>query len=398
MQEIANKRVLIIPDSYIRNGSGAAVTRVLVSLFTENGFKVAVLSSEFKEFTEIDTVSCYPGLQFSGFANIRSKHYLKSFKIVLNDFKPSHLFFIGSISNKPICYLKEGLRDKLNISVFIFMQDFFCAKFYANDRFSPCTKCLVNGLHSSFFSCCGANSIGFIKLLERYRARIILKRLLPKVSHLGTSTEEQVNYYTKFGVPLHVTFKLPLLFDNTKLLGLKPSRGDYFLGIAQNRIEKGFHLIPEIIKHTKSQIILAYYDEKEANESAKNPCLKQFIVSGQLKIVASSWETGLGSLLSNSQGVIIPSIWPSTTEFGWLEALALGKPTITFDVGIHHEVIENRINGMISPVGDYSSMGENIDYIDSLSTIEYETIINNVKKLYNNLSNRDSWIRFIDSL
>lgn len=395
---LLNKHILLIPDLYEGNGSGAVVTQVLVHLFKKKEYNVAVMSSEFKEYKIIDNVECFPCPPFVGSANIRSKRYLLAFRSILDTFRPSKLFFVGSITNKPLCYLEEGLRRKCNISVFIFMQDFFCAKFYANDAISPCTKCLDEGLMAVFRSNCGVKDIGYLKLVERCRIRYKLKSLLTKVNHLGTSTDEQCVFYSKIGVPQSKIFKLPLPFDGSRFTDVSSVRGDYFVGIAQNRIEKGFHLMPDILKYTKAKVILAYYNDEAVKININNPRLLPFIEKGQLQLVASSWKTGLGDLISQSQGVIIPSIWPTTTEYGWLEALALSKPTITFDIGAHHENIENRINGFTSPIRDYRAMGENIDYVDAMSVEEYDNLVVNVCKLYKRLTDQRGWEAFIDNV
>lgn len=398
MQIINKKRVLFIPDLYEGMGSGAIVTQVLVSFFKECGFSIAVMSSEFSEKKHVDNVICYPCRSFCGAANILSKEYLTAFRAILDEFQPTHLFFDGSITNKPLCYLEEGLKRKLDISVFIFMQDFFCSKYYANNNNAPCIKCLENGFLSAFSSDCNVRNIGYIKLVERCRIRYKLRKILSKVNHVGTSTDEQLGFYSKFGIPNDITFKLPLPFDDSKLNNLETSRGNYIVGIAQNRIEKGFHFIPEILKHTKSKIVLAYYNEKELQLNTNNPKLKPFVDSGQLSMVVASWKTGLGNLIANSNGVIIPTIWPTTTEFGWLEALALGKPTITFNIGVHKELMINRYNGLTSPLGDFKAMGDNIDYLSSIDDKKYNILVDNVNALYKRLTDWSSWRLFINKL
>lgn len=398
MQIINKKRVLFIPDLYEGMGSGAIVTQVLVRLFKECGFSIAVMSSEFAEKKYVDNVICYPCRSFCGTANILSKEYLTAFRAILDEFQPTHLFFDGSITNKPLCYLEEGLKRKLDISVFIFMQDFFCSKYYANNNNSPCIKCLEDGFLSAFSSDCNVRNIGYVKLAERCRIRYKLRKILSKVNHVGTSTDEQLGFYSKFGIPNDVTFKLPLPFDDSKLNNLETSRGNYIVGIAQNRIEKGFHFIPEILKHTKSKIVLAYYNEKELRLNTNNPKLKPFVDNGQLSMVVASWKTGLGKLIANSNGVIIPTIWPTTTEFGWLEALALRKPTITFNIGAHKEFIINRYNGLTSPLGDFKAMGDNIDYLSSIDDKKYNILADNVNALYRRLTDWSSWRLFINKL
>ncbi len=392
---MSDRKFLVIPDASFRPASGGTVTQVLISYLQELGDSVVVYCSDIKERIVVNGVDYVPAPQFTGLANLMPSTYHKAFKQVCDEIQPTHVLFDGSITNKPLCYLEESFNRHLKVVAFIFMQDFFCSKYYANDTEGPCRKCLDKGLSYVFRSRCGAKDSGFLKLVERYRLRKKLQGLLPKVDYIGTSTEEQVKFYCDFGIPRDRTFKLPLPFDDAKLKGISSSRGNYVVGIAQNRVEKGFHFIPSILEHTKTKVVLAYYNDDEVKRNLENPEFKRFIEQGQLTLVASSWATGLGNLIANSQGVLIPSIWPTTTEYGWLEALALRKPTITFDISAHHEFMTNRVNGLISPVGDFAAMGDNMTYLDSISDTEYQKMANNVEKLYKQLTSSEGWIEFL---
>lgn len=391
-------RILIIPDACIGSSSGGTVTQILVKWLKQVGFTIAIFSTDVKSHDISDGIEYFTAPVFKGTANILSGSYKKAINTVLTTFNPSHVYFVGSITNKPLCYLEESYKRNLKVEIFIFMQDFFCSKFYANDAKAPCRKCLDNGLLSVFSSNCGVKSIGILKLMERSRTRIKLRKLLAKADHVGTSTDEQVQFYVDFGIPREKTYKLPLPFDDTKLKQFTPSRGNYIIGIAQNRIEKGFHFIPSILEHTNAKVVLAYYNEEVVARNVERPEYKKYIESGQLKLVAASWDSGLGELIAASQGVIIPSIWPTTTEYGWLEALALSKPTITFDISAHHEFMQNRVNGMLSPIGDFETMGANMDYLYLLSDKEYEVFTNNVIKLYQTLTETTIWIEFLKKI
>lgn len=90
MQE---KKILIIPDLFLGNSSGATVTQVLVKLFQKLKFQVGVFSPDFKQVFFSDGVLCYPCKSFCGTANIKSKSYLSEFSKILDEFKPTHLFF-----------------------------------------------------------------------------------------------------------------------------------------------------------------------------------------------------------------------------------------------------------------------------------------------------------------
>lgn len=393
------RKILIIPDASRKGSSGGTVTQMLVSYMKKIAFgEICIYCSDIKHEYIADDVIYEPAPNFSGTANLLPWKYEMSFKHMLDKYNPTHVFFVGSITNKPLFYLREATDRNLKTCAFIFMQDFYCAKIYANDEFGPCRKCLDCGLHYSFKSSCGAKSLGRLRLLERFFTRVRLRKLLSKIDYVGTSTDEQVDFYVDFGIDKSHTFKLPLPFDCNKTKGLTPIRGGYFLGIAQNRIEKGFHFIESILRNTKTKLILAYYNDMEKQKALDSYDLNEFIQKGQLELVVASWKSGLSKLLAEAQGVIIPSIWPTTTEYGWLEALSIGKPVVAFDISAHKEYVTNKKDGYLCTLGDFKSFGNCMDEIERLTDSEYSQLCGNVKQLYSKLTDDSGWLKFLNNL
>ena len=381
------KRVLIIPDAILSVDSGAVVAQVVRSQLVDMGHIVGVFSSDIEKDFKSEAVSYYKSLAYTGSSNFKSGAYKKRCRQVYDEFKPDVVLTLGSITNKPICYVEEALKRGYIVSVFIFMQDFFCSKIYANDENGPCTKCLDEGLCSAFKNTCGVRShLGFIRLAQRVITRKMWKRVLPKLNHVATTTREQMSFYERFGIPKEKHSVLYLPFASDKLIGLKPERGDYFIGIAQDRVEKGFQFIPQILKHTNCKVVLAYSNEDKVKRVSKNPELQQFLETEQLKLLASSWKTDLGEMIAKSCGVIIPSIWPTTTEYGWLEAMSLSKPVCCFDISVHHEFIEQGINGFVSSLHDFEGFAKNMETLLSLSDDEYSAVAKQSRLLFEKLS------------
>jgi glycosyltransferase involved in cell wall biosynthesis len=88
--------------------------------------------------------------------------------------------------------------------------------------------------------------------------------------------------------------------------------------------------------------------------------------------------------------VINPSIWATTTEFVLLEVLGMSKPVITFDVGIHREIIRNRINGICVKAGDFTAMGNEINNLADDPALEAR-IAPAAKGLYHQLTDDSSF-------
>lgn len=381
-----DKRILVIPDLYLGESSGASVTQVLVKLFQHLEFQVGIVSSEFKQKNSIDGVICYPCRGFCGTANIKSHLYLGEFVKILDDFRPTHLFFDGSITNKPLCYIKEGINRGLHIDIFIFMQDFFCAKLYANDAYKPCYKCLESLLYAFVCPLIPKNKVYFKLFVKQYE-RMNLRRLLTKVDHVITSTDEQISFFEKYGIPKNKCYKMPLPFIFNKYIDTEIKRGKYLIGIAQNRIEKGFQFIPDILKYThNTKLVLAYYDEAAVNKAKEIPGMKELIIQGKITLVAASWKTGLSEIIAKSGGVIIPSIWPTTTEYGLLEAMAFSKPIVAFKLGIHKEIMQEGIHGYFANLGDFNSFAQKMDLLSTSPLDSFDCMVNNIRILYRNLT------------
>lgn len=384
-------RVLVIPDRF-RDGSGAIVAQVLVKLLKDLDYQVGVYCSDIEINSFEKGVELYNSIAFKGMANLYSQKHLELFGNVLNDFNPTHLFFIGSITNKPLCYLEEGLRRKLQIEVFIFMQDFFCYKLYANDLHGPCKKCLEKDFFQVYKeNCKQKRPLDYLKQMIGIRNRIRLQKLLKNVDWLMTSSDEQVSSYVDYGILPEKIMKISLFFDSCKLEKEESSMGNYFIGIAQNRVEKGFHLMQEILRFVNSDVnvLLAFNDRVGAQSAIEKYKLQEYIDKGVLEVNDNlSWNNGLGSAIAKSKGVIIPSIWPSTTEYGLLEALGLKKPVFVFDVGIHKEIIQNGVNGYCIPLGHYKEFAETLNNFDKHA---YDIVSPNAYQLFLNLTNKDLW-------
>ena len=194
--------------------------------------------------------------------------------------------------------------------------------------------------------------------------------------------------------------KTPLFFDVKRLVDIEPTKGDYFVCIAQNRVEKGFHFLADILKYYEGsiKIIAAYNNKDQATVAIKNNGFQEYIDKGVLEIRYDlKWESGLAGLVAGSRGVIIPSIWPTTTEFGLLEALGYEKPVFTFDIGVHKEEIINGVNGFKAPLGDCKTIAQQLSSLENEDKL-YKIVSEGAKVLFEKLTREKSWIATFKSI
>lgn len=390
------RRVLIIPDAYLGDFSGAYVTQIAKQLLIEIGCVVAIYSDEVKnDYVEKDGTQIFYRDRCSFLANWIQKKYRNNYNKVLEDFKPDVIFTIGSVTNKNILFWSVARKKGIKIVSKIFMQDFFCNNYYANDNRGLCTKCLDYGFKYALCKHCVRSTdngpLEFVKKLNATINRYRLQRELTKIDAAITSSQQQIEFYVRYGIPREHCYKTPLYFNGEKLAKYKPTMGDYFVFVAQNRIDKGIHFLKEILEHCNSnvKVIAAYANKKSIDYALLHYGLQLYVDRGTLKMKNEcTWKTDLGELIASSRGVINPSIWPSTTEFVLLEVLGLKKPIFTFNVGIHPELIKSGINGFVANTP--LEMAEQINELSSDKSL-YEMISEGAGILYQQMTNKEEW-------
>ncbi|MHB9140354.1 MAG: glycosyltransferase [Paludibacter sp.] len=388
-------KILLIPDAYFGNHSGAIVAQVAKKLLLEIGNQVSVFSSDIvKDSIDEDGTKFYHRTEYNGSANWVERKYKIEFEQVLQKSESTVVFTLGSITNKNLCYLDIAKKRALKVISKIFMQDFFCTKIYANNAEGPCTKCLDHNYLEAFNNKCIIHKpVDYVKTANAILIRKRLEKILPHIDYVITSTDEQIGFYQQFGIPKEKCVKTPLYFDQSRLKNLEPVMGDYYVCIAQNRVEKGFQYLTDILSYCDASIkvIAAYNNIEQANIAIRKYGFQKYIDKGMLEIKHDlRWETGLAELVAKSRGVIIPSIWPTTTEFGLLEALGYRKPVFTFDIGIHHENIINYVNGFVTPVGDCQTMATQLIQMKADDKL-YSIVSENAGLLYQRMTDWNGW-------
>lgn len=391
-----DKRILIIPDAYFGDFSGAYVTQIAKRLLTEMGCVVAIYSDEvLKNSIEEDGTKIYYRSKCSFSANWFQWKYGKKYKDVLDDFQPNAIYTLGSVTNKNIIYWSIARKRGIKIISKIFMQDFFCYNYYANDKDGLCTKCLDEGFWQALFKNCVRTKhhglIEFIKKLNSTINRYRLQRELIKADAVITSSQQQVDFYVKYGIPREHCYITPLYFNGDKLKKYLPRKGNYYVFVAQNRIDKGAHLLKDILKYCDSntKVVAAYASQKGIDYALANYGLQPYVDKGILVMRNNcTWKTNLGDVIAASRGVINPSIWPSTTEFVLLEVLGLKKPIFTFNVGIHPEIIRSGQNGFVADTP--KDMANQINKLTQNEAL-FDVVSKGAYDLYKNLTNWDEW-------
>lgn len=394
-------KILIHPDLFYSGHSGAIAAREAARQLSKLGNEIGIFTHD-----ELDiSIATYPYFQrlpYKGTANYFKASYKESFIKVLEDFKPNYVFFIGSLVNTPIVYLDLCLKYKVKTVFLFLMQDFFCARLHTGLGTNSCTKCLDKSNINSFINKCAEKQSRPNLYLINYQInqKIFLSRMR-KIDFVLGSSDEQLSFYEKVGIKKANIVKIPLFFDQNRVKELKTPSESYFVIIGQYRHEKGIHLISKILEYINDDILvkLLFFDQADAVKFLiEFPENKKHIANNKLQLLPGvTMTTGAVELIAGSKGVINPSIWSTTTEFVLLEVLGMSKPIITFDVGIHKEIIENRINGICVKAGDFGAMGQEINNLNNDPQLEVSISLK-AKELYHSLTDESSFGKILDTI
>jgi glycosyltransferase involved in cell wall biosynthesis len=394
-------KILIHPDLFYSGHSGAIAAREASRQLSKLGYEIGVFTNDDQDIS-IATYPYFQRLPYKGTANYFSATYKESFIKVLEDFRPNYVFFIGSFVNTPVVYLDLCVKYQVKTVFLFLMQDFFCARLHSGLGNNSCTKCLDKSNIYSFLNKCAEKQSRPNLYLINYQInqKLFLSRMRNIDFVLGSS-DEQIDFYKRVGIKKSNIIKIPLFFDQNRVKVLDVPSEHYFVIIGQYRHEKGIHLISKIIDHINDGILvkLLLFDQSDADKFLiEFPENKKHVASNKLQLLPGvTMTTGAVDLIARSKGIINPTIWSTTTEFVLLEALGMSKPIITFEVGIHKEIIENRINGICVKAGDFEAMGREINNLNDDKLLE-SSISSKAKELYCELTDESSFAKILKTI
>ena len=394
-------KILIHPDIFYTGHSGAIAAREAARQLSKLGYDIAIFTRD-KQNVEIAPYKYFSRLPYKGTANYFSLKYKESFNKVITNFKPDYVFFIGGIIGTPVVYFDVCYSLGIKTVFLLLQQDFYCARLHAGLGTSSCTKCLDGSNINAFLNKCGEKQSRPFPYLLNYQ--VVQQMFLPrlrKIDFVLGSSNEQLDFYNRVGIKKSSIVKIPLFFDQNRIAHLKVATSNYFVIIAQFRHEKGIHLVSKILDHIDDgiKVKIIFYDQEEADKFLlKFPENEKHLISGKLEVLPGiTMTTGAVELIAASQGVINPSIWATTTEFVLQEVLGLSKPIIVFDVGIHKEIILNRINGICVKAGDFKAMGDEINSLNNNAELERSISIE-ANRLYHTLTDESSFSKILTKI
>ncbi|MGL1935256.1 MAG: glycosyltransferase family 4 protein [Fibrobacterales bacterium] len=369
---------LLIVDSYSKYSSGGRVSHYVSSLLNDIGINVKVLTPE-KAKTKDPNV-------YQIDENLNTKEKKKEYEKILVKDKIEVVHFLTYGNGKPLYYASLARKRKLKIIAHLWMHDFYCQKLYNYKTGSPCTKCSNNLIQSLLQGCVEVNIRGLKKIIQKTFFKNIFKK-----SDLFISPSDNISkLLTNYNVPKSKIQKIPLIFNSQRFNEFtynKPK--NYLLYFGSINDYKGAQFLVELAREFSDITVKVLpVGEKRFTENENLP--PNIVVLENIR-----WDNTLHDEIKNAKAVIVPSKWDSTAEYALVESLALGKPVITFNVGIHSEVIDDGLNGFVVDMGDTGGVYER--YV-SLDDMDYHKKVSlNARKTFTQITNEDIYKSLLSS-
>ncbi len=365
----SRQRILLIPDEINGINSGGQSVRATLKYLIELGYSVAVYSKDATTNVHPDVRSAAAlyviPTKLRWYEHFYAPVLVPHFVNILNSFKPAYIFFCGSIQKPAV--LSSVARGRGIKTVFLFyINDYYCHRVYAGLASGPCFKCLGSNSLPALRNDCVKRK-DFHKFITRWLVKFRLGIEIRKAHKVLCYGNDQVNLYQNFGVPTDRIAVVGFQFDPSDLQDIPINDEGYFAITGQPIMQKGWHLLVEILQNLKTGIKLkvSMKDEDTARHIISLYGLSCFVEAGVIEIITGlSDRSDYLKFIASARGILLPTYYPTTGEFVLQEAMFLGKPIHVFDVGVHRDVLTDRKNAMVSPVGDISDYSKKIDEIN----------------------------------
>jgi glycosyltransferase involved in cell wall biosynthesis len=364
-----NVKILFVPDAINSEDSGARSARATLKYLLQNKFKVAIYSRDSNtnlhfETQKADYLYQVP-TKLRWYEFIYSNKLSKHFERILSEFQPNYILFAGGIQ-KPSILAKKARNKGIKTLFLFYINDFYCQKIYSGISSGPCNKCNSGNQIPALTQGC-ISYLKFPNWIKSSIVRYLLGKEIRKSAKVIGYGNEQLNTYRQFGIKEDKLAIIGFQFDPSELDNILPIDGDYYIISGQTIVQKGWHLLNEIIDNLDEniKIKITFKNIEEAKLNLSKYKLDKYFESKKIDIVLNlDKRNDYLEFLAYSKGIILPTYYPTTGEFILQEAMYFKKVVYVFDVGVHKDILINDFNAMVSKVGDIKNYSNNINKID----------------------------------
>lgn len=171
------------------------------------------------------------------------------------------------------------------------------------------------------------------------------------------------NKFVEYGFEPDKIKVLPYALDTDKYGNLpnKTVAQRYILYLGRLSEEKGIEVLIEAMKNIKNKVLLKIVGEGSLLDDLKRK--KELEGLDNIEFVGFQSGDKLKQIISDSEFVVVPSVWYENSPLVIYEAMALGKTVIGSRIGGIPELIKEGVTGLLFEAGDSRELATKIDYL-----------------------------------
>ena len=373
-------KVLIVCESYSDKSSGGKVARYLCKIASSAGHKVEIAVTHplgitsnankkpIANVTQIFSKNAFINRAISTSSILTKSFTPQPFRDLISRHRPDIVHFASFDHTKPSSLYYYCLERDIPILLQPWTMHFFCAQGFAYRNQSQCYDCLDKPLMAAYQNGCINQKRKIIDSLDRPNLKAASKDSRSSFLSSNSSMDSILKHY---GIPKKKIFRFPVPFDCLDYEPISSNSGDYYIFYGQAEEHKGISVLIELFgMMPKRKLVICPMSEFPKDRKLPNNVT---IVDG------AAWGLGLDKLIAGAKGVVIPSLWSTTTEYTLYEAMLMEKPIFAFNVGVHKDILVNQYNAILADPLNPFEMIHGFDLVECMPELCIE-LVKNAKK------------------
>jgi len=395
IQDRHRKHVLLVVDAFFSLASGARVAHQIVRLLLGLGVAVTVLErgplgnlpEDLQSVRGLEIIRWHKHKLPSLFHIIHDED-TRHFSRILDDLRPDVVHMCTFNYGKSRFLVSEAKKRGIRVVTQYFRYALYCARMYDALDGRPCGKCNRGKTWHAFQYGCGSPVTRPVQVLSRY---LIWKFTNSHVDAALSTCAYMDDALVQAGIPSNRIVRCPLPYDANQLKGMESVEGKHFFFSGAFLEEKGVHLLESIIEAANDArfvfLFLTTSSSQQKFEEFRQRVIGQY---GDRLYVDNKmlWGTGGADLARKCQGALLPSVWPTSTEYTLLEMLGLGKPLVAFNVGAHRDYLVHQKNALVYEIGDHRGFIEGVAQLNREPALR-RSLGEGARKLFDLITDND---------
>lgn len=371
--------VLFVCESVSKSASGGKVVNFVTDLLLTNGHAVYLFclnkTDSGNNKNDIITYATNQSKVISGLKHFIKGADVKQFKKVMANFNPDIVHVSSFLPSKSRFFIEYAKFYSAKVFLQPWTHHFFCHQGYAFRDGKACDLCVEKGYLQSIKNRCAT-----IKNIHSIISRSFIQHSALKANGFLSSNTFMDEILLKYGIGNEKIFRFPIPYEIKDVKELnKGDEEDFFIFYGQPTKFKGIDILINTfveLKNIRLKIFPAQFYQPKKELPSNIEIINEI-----------SWNNGLDDAIKKAKAVVLPTLWPTTTEYALYEAMNYKKAIVAFNVGAHKEILTDGYNALVAEQNDFQKFKNSIILLNENKELKRKLGENAFKSLQKLTSN-----------